>query len=63
MEESGGPYGIMCAHVDDLCFSGNDQFQKQVISQLSDRLKVGTEESKHFRYLGVDGGDNQITMD
>ena len=46
--------GIMCAHVDDFCFGGNEEFQKNVIKKLSERLKVGQIERKQFKYIGVE---------
>ena len=60
-----GLYGIMCTHVDDLCFRGAAQFHHLVVSWLMGKLKVEMEESNHFRYFGMDimeGEDNKITM-
>ena len=39
-------YGIMCTHVDDLCFRGTEMFHKQVISRIKEKLKVGAEEKR-----------------
>ena len=59
-------YGIMCTHMDDLCFGGNEMFHRMVISHLKENLKVGVEESTQFKYLGinvVDREDNWIIME
>ena len=56
-----GLSGVMCTHVNELCFGGSEWFLSHVIKQLTLKLKVGAEESEHFRYLGmdiVDGGNN-----
>ena len=47
-----GLYGIMCTLMDDLCVGGTDLFHKEVISQIKEKLKVGTEESIRFKYVG-----------
>ena len=59
-------YGIMCTHVDDLCFGGTHMFHKEVISRIKEKLKVGAEESIRFKYLGinvVDEAEGRIVLD
>ena len=48
-----GLYGIMCTHMDDLCFKGTDIFHKQEISWIKEKLKVVAEENTRFKYLGM----------
>lgn len=45
--------GIMCAHVDDFCFGGSEEFQKKVIGGLLGKLKIGAREKRDFKYIGV----------
>ena len=45
--------GILCTHVDDFCYGGTESFLKETIGKLRERLKVGEQESKRFKYIGV----------
>ena len=45
--------GILCSHVDDFCYGGNEWFLDETIRQLREKLKVGEQESKSFKYIGV----------
>ena len=45
--------GILCSHVDDFCYGGTDLFLRQTIGELRNKLKVGEQESKSFKYIGV----------
>ena len=45
--------GILCSHVDDFCYGGNESFLKETIGDLRDKLKVGEQESRRFKYIGV----------
>ena len=52
-ENRGELIGIICSHVDDFCYGGNERFLREVIGTLKSRLKVGDEETGNFRYIGV----------
>ena len=45
--------GILCSHVDDFCYGGDEDFLEEIIGNLKEKLKVGEEESKSFKYIGV----------
>ena len=45
--------GILCTHVDDFCFGGTEEFMKEVIGKMKEKLKVGEEELGNFKYIGV----------
>ena len=45
--------GILCTHVDDFCYGGTESFLKEKIGELREKLKVGEQESKKFKYIGV----------
>src|SRR5215469_6208977 len=46
--------GVMCVHVDDLRYGGNDEFNEKVINKIREKIKVGTEENSVFKYIGID---------
>ena len=61
-----GLFGIICTHVDDLCFGGTTMFHKEIILQIKEKLKVAAVESFRFKYLGVnmvDEEEGQIILD
>src|SRR5215469_12586788 len=43
----------MCTHIDDLCFGGTETFLQVVIEKLKERFKIGEEECRSFKYIGV----------
>ena len=45
--------GIMCTHVDDFCYGGNNTFLKNNMKVMEKKLKVGEKQSKFFKYIGV----------
>ena len=45
--------GILCTHVDDFCYGGVDSFLEEIIGELREKLKVGEQESRRFKYIGV----------
>lgn len=45
--------GIMCTHVDDFCYGGDNEFQEEIIKQLKEKIKVGSEEIINFKYIGI----------
>ena len=45
--------GILCTHVDDFCYGGTKSFMIETIGKLKEKLKVGEQESKKFKYIGV----------
>lgn len=45
--------GILCSHVDDFCYGGNKCFMEETIGRIREKLKVGEQESKSFKYIGV----------
>src|SRR5215469_9827209 len=53
--------GVMCIHVDDFCYGGEESFMNGVVKRIKDRLEVGSEGEKKFLFLGVnleDDGEN-----
>ena len=46
--------GVICIHVDDFLFGGNDMFIENVVNPLSQSFVIGTEHENAFKYLGVD---------
>ena len=56
--------GILCSHVDDFCYGGTESFLSGTIGELRNKLKVGEQESKSFKYIGVvvDQKENQICI-
>ena len=57
--------GILCSHVDDFCYGGNEDFLKETIGKLREKLRVGEQESKNFKYIGVmvEQKENKIYLD
>ena len=45
--------GIMCTHVDDFCYGGNEFFEREVIGKMRKSLRVGSEEVRSFKYIGI----------
>ena len=48
----------MCVHIDDLCYGGNEEFNKKVLNKIREKLKIETEEYGKFKYIGIDITDN-----
>ena len=53
LNERGRLIGVMCTHVDDFFYGGNELFTRSVIGKLKERLEVGCEEEVNFKYIGV----------
>ena len=45
--------GVITVYVDDFLFAGNEKFQNTVIANLWQTFAIGKEESKQFKYLGL----------
>ena len=45
--------GILCAHVDDFCWGGTEQFELKIIKSIKQCFKISTEELQTFKYLGI----------
>ena len=59
-QDHGNFSGIMCIHVDDVLFAGDERFFNRVVSPIMKSLKVGEISERSFRYIGVnieEGGD------
>ena len=56
--------GILCTHVDDFCYGGTEVFIREIIGKLRGMLKVGEQESKRFKYIGVtiEQGEREIRL-
>ena len=52
--EAGELIGIIAVHVDDFLWSGIKQFESNIINKLRQTFKIGREDSKCFKYLGLD---------
>ena len=57
--------GILAMHVDDFVCSGNEYFEKDIISTLKKKFLVGTHEYGTFKYLGLNviQSETGITLD
>ena len=57
--------GVIIVHVDDFLFAGNEKFQNTVIGNLRQTFAIGKEESKQFKYLGLNlcYQEDKITID
>src|SRR5215469_14019295 len=58
-KEKGKLIEVMCVHIDDLCYGGNDEFNEKVINKIKEKIKVGMEENRNFNYIGIDITDNE----
>ena len=47
------PLGLAVTHVDDMLHAGGVKFEKDVIEQIKETFKFGTEEQNKFRYVGL----------
>src|SRR5678815_2412656 len=45
--------GIMCIHVDDICYGGNTGFEEKIIRELKRKLEIGKESERKFCYIGL----------
>ena len=45
--------GITVAHVDDFCFGGEEEFHRDIIGRMKEKIKIGEEKKEDFRYLGM----------
>ena len=45
--------GILCAHIDDFCWGGTDQFEVKSIKLIKKSLRISLKESETFKYLGL----------
>ena len=43
----------MVTHVDDFCFGGDEEFLRDIIGRMNEKLKIGKEKEEDFRYLGI----------
>ena len=57
--------GVLVAHIDDLLYAGNPEFNKTVMEKVSERFQVGTRVAQDFTYVGLHivQGENQLTLD
>ena len=57
--------GIVCLHVDDMLWSGTEEFQNKVISDISEKFQIGSTETGIFKYVGVNvsNADNFVGVD
>ena len=62
---NGSLEGIIMVHVDDLLYSGTKEFYEQVISPFQNTFKVSRQDSKAFKYIGINihHSVNSITLD
>lgn len=51
--QSGALSGVLCVHVDDICWGGTEEFEKVVIAKISQQLSISKTESQCFKYLGI----------
>ena len=47
------PLGMAVTHVDDVLHTGEEVFDKKVMTKLKQAFKFGTEEESEFRYVGM----------
>ena len=63
--ENNSPNGVIIIHVDGFLFAGNEKFQNTVTANLRQTFAIGKEESKQFKYLGLNlcYQEDKITID
>ena len=63
--ENNSPNGVIIIHVDGFLFAGNEIFQNTVTANLQQTFAIGKEESKQFKYLGLNlcYQEDKITID
>ena len=54
--------GIMCMFMNDLCFGRTNHFQRNIMNHITKKLRVRTEESIMFKYIGIDIMDRERNM-
>nr|XP_039264060.1 uncharacterized protein LOC120339893 [Styela clava] len=56
--------GIIAVHVDDFLWAGTVKFQQSVLPKLRETFKIGNEESKSFKYIGIeiDHDKNEVLL-
>ena len=52
-KKGGEVIGLLCSHVDDFCYGGEETFMDNLITRLKDKLRIGEQESNSFKYIGV----------
>ena len=45
--------GIMVTQIDDFCFGGKEEFHRDIIGRMKEKLKISGEKEDDFRYLGM----------
>jgi transposase InsO family protein len=45
--------GIICIHVDDICWAGTGQFASTIIGSLNKQFLIGSTSSGSFKYIGI----------
>ena len=58
-KEKGKLIGVVCVHIDDLCYGGDEEFNKKVLNKIREKLKIETEKFRKFKYIGIDITDNE----
>ena len=51
---NGSLQGLVACHVDDFVYGGNELFHTNVVEKLRSIFIVGTEQSRCFKFLGID---------
>ena len=46
--------GVFVMHVDDFLWGGTSDFEREVIDQIKEEFKIGSQESGFFKYIGLD---------
>ena len=54
--------GILCCHVDDFFFTGNQLFHRQVISKIKSSFNLSKESNNTFSYIGLDITQNKESI-
>ena len=50
--------GVLCIHVDDILWGGDESFKRDIIDSLRDHFEIGNEEKGNFKFLGVHVNSN-----
>ena len=45
--------GVVCLHVDDMLWSGTEDFRENVIVHINEKFQIGSTETGTFKYVGV----------
>ena len=54
--------GLLCVHVDDILYAGNQTFEEKVVHALKDKISIGSKEVGTFKYIGVNVVQDEVSL-